>query len=67
MTHKEHADRVRECLDDVEATHRAHGRAVKRLHKAIADYANDHGAAMDIGDENIVAAAGPKKPPPNEN
>lgn len=65
MTHKEHVDQVRECLADAEATHRSHGRALKKLHKALADYANEHGAAMGIGEDNIVLAAAPKNPPGN--
>lgn len=66
MTHKEHADRVRECLDVVEATNRAHHRAVRRLHKALAAYATEHGADAEIGDDNIVLAAAPKNPPDND-
>ena len=65
MTHKEHADKVRECLDAVEATNRAHHKAVRKLHKALAAYAAEHGAEAGIGDENIVVAAAPKNPPPN--
>lgn len=74
MTHKEHADRVRECLDAVEATsrahheatNRAHHRAIRKLHKALADYATEHGADAGIGGENIALAAAPKNPPDND-
>jgi len=65
MTHQEHADRVRKCLEAVETTNRAHHRAILRLHKALAGYATEHGAAAGIGDENIVLAAAPKNPPDN--
>lgn len=66
MTHKEHADKVRECLNSVEATSRVHHRAVRKLHKALAAYATEHGAQAGIGEENIVLAAAPKNPPDND-
>lgn len=65
MTHKEHADNVRECLAAVESTNRAHHRAVVMLHCALAAFASEHGAAAGIGDENIALAAAPKNPPDN--
>ena len=66
MTHKEHADCVRECLAAVESTNRAHHKAVRKLHNSLAAYAAEHGAAAGIGDENVILAVAPKNPPDND-
>ena len=66
MTHREHADRVRECLAAAESTNRAHHKAVRKLHNALAAYAAEHGAEAGIGDEIVVLAAAPKNPPDND-
>jgi hypothetical protein len=66
MTHNEHANKVRECLANVEATNRAHHKAIRKLHKALAAYAAEHGAEAGIGEDNIVLAAAPKNPPDND-
>lgn len=66
MTHQEHADNVRECLEAVEAANRALHKAVKKLHKALAAYAVEYGGEVGIGEVNVALAAAPKNPPDNE-
>lgn len=57
----EHAQRIAEALEKVEQTHRAHGRAIAELHRALAALASEH------GDDDLRAlAAAPKNPPDND-
>lgn len=56
----EHAKLILAALERTEQTHRAHGRAVAELHRALARAATEH------GDDGLRAlAAAPKNPPTN--
>lgn len=58
----EYAKCIAEALEKVEQTHRAHGRAVAELHRALAR------AALEHGDDDLAAlAAAPKVPPENDD
>lgn len=61
----EHAKLIAAALAKVEETHRAHGRAVAELHKAMASAVVEHGPALGLDDGIVAQAAGPKKPPQN--
>ena len=56
----EHAKRIVEALEKVEQTHRAHGRAIAELHRALAQ------AALEHDDDTRALAAAPKNPPDND-
>lgn len=62
----EHAKLIAEALGMVEATHRAHGRAVAELHKLMAIAVIEHGSALGLDDGIVAQAAGPKTPPTND-
>lgn len=65
-TKAEHTSVIKAALEKCEATHRAHGRAVAELHKALADAVVDHGEQLGLDPGVVVAAAAPKEPPKND-
>ncbi len=65
-TKAEHATVIKIALEQVERTHRAHGRAVMALHRALADATTDHGEELGLGGDVVAQAAAPKVPPPND-
>lgn len=58
MTQAEHARRIKTCLDKLDKWHR-------RLHQSLADLACEHGEAACLDEDIMIAAAAPKKEPPN--
>lgn len=61
----ETAKLIAAALENVEQTHRAHGRAIVELHALLARAAVEHGPSAGLSDEMVAFAAGPKKPPEN--
>lgn len=59
MTHEEHAHAIHTALLDLE-------RATRRLHRRLARYAAEHGAAAGIGHDLMQLAVVPKDLPPND-
>ena len=62
----DHARVIKAALEEVERTHRAHGRAVATLHRHLARAARELGATLALPEALIAEAAAPKNPPPND-
>jgi hypothetical protein len=58
MTHAEHADRIHKTLRKLHKALEAH-------HRALADYAAEHGEACGIEPELVALSVAPKRPPDN--
>lgn len=66
MNVNEHAHAIREALRAVERSERELHRHVVTLHSLLASCVVECGEALGL-DEDIVASAAPKEPPPNES